>query len=84
VLRTELPSDARIVWFVRKDSCAQMMVRSAKVGRELGSKATGDKAGAVMIEFSSGANEDTYNPGAVNDALFLLLPLEPSSAAPGC
>jgi hypothetical protein len=84
VLRTEFPSDARIVWFVRKDTCAQMMVRSAKVGHELGTKTIGDAAGAALVEFSSGVNEDTYNPSSVNDALFLLLPLESASQAPGC
>lgn len=84
VLRTEFPSDGRVVWFVRKETCAQMMVRSPRVGRELGTKAIGDAAGAALIEFSSGVNEDTYNPSSVNDALFLLLPLEPESQAPGC
>lgn len=83
VLRTQLPSDVRIVWFARRDTCAQMMVRSPKLAQTLRAL-LGDKAGSVMIEFSSGANDDTYNPRSVNDALFILLPLESRSQAPGC
>jgi hypothetical protein len=84
VLRTQLPFDARVVWFARKDTCAQMMVRSAKLAQTLGPMPIGDKAGTVLVEFNSGANEDTYDPRSVNDAYFIALPLESSSQVPGC
>ena len=74
VLRTQFPSDVRIAWFVRMDTCAKMMVRSAKLARAIGT-ALEDKKGTALIEFSSGVNEDTYNPQSVNDALLMLSPL---------
>ena len=84
VLRTQFPSDDRIVWFARKSTCAQMMVRSAKLARVLGPMPIGDKTGTALVQFASGANEDTYNPRSVNDALLLLLPLESPSQAGDC
>jgi hypothetical protein len=61
-----------------------MMVTSATLAKALSSKAIGDKDGSAFVEFSSGAAENSYNPKAVNDATFLLLPLEPKNQAPGC
>lgn len=84
VLRTQFPADVKVVWFARKATCAQMMVRSAALGLALSDPAIGDKVGSVLVEFSSGVAEDSYDPSAVNDALFLLLPLESKSKAPGC
>ena len=84
VLRTQLPSDARVVWFARRGACAQMMVRSAKLAQTLGPMPIGDKDGTVVVEFNSGVNEDTYDPRSVNEAYFIALPLESSSKVPGC
>jgi hypothetical protein len=84
VLRTQLPSDARIVWFARKDTCAEMLVRSQKLAQALGEMPIGDKTGTVLIYFNSGANDDTYNPRSVNEATFFLMLLKPRSQAPGC
>jgi hypothetical protein len=84
VLRTQFPHDAKVAWFAVKSTCAQMMVTSATLAKALSSKAIGDKDGSAFVEFSSGAAENSYNPKAVNDATFLLLPLEPKNQAPGC
>ena len=84
VLRTEFPSDAKIAWFVAKRTCAQMLVTSKTVGKALGSKAIGDKAGVAFVQFNSGSNGYSYNPHAVNDALLLSFTLVPKSQAPGC
>jgi hypothetical protein len=84
VLR-ECPSDVRVVWFrAVGGSCAQMLVRSATVGRALSSKKTGDPQGVAFIEFSSGALEDSYSARSVNDALFMIYPLVSKSGAPAC
>lgn len=84
VLR-EFPSDVRVVWFrTVGGSCAQMLIRSATVGRALGTKKIGDKKGVALVEFSSGALEDSYSARSVNDALFMLYPLVTKSGAPAC
>jgi hypothetical protein len=72
VLRTLFPRDVRVVWFVRKGTCGQMMVWSATLSRALGSTPIGDRAGAAMVEFGSG-DGGSYKPRAVDDALFVLL-----------
>ena len=74
VLQTEFPPDAKIAWFVTKRTCAQMLVTSATVGKHV----------AAFIEFSSGLNDYSYNPKAVNDALLSIYPVVPRSKAPGC
>jgi hypothetical protein len=84
VLRTEFPRDARVVWFIDKGSCAQMLVRSTTLARAIGKKPIGDKHGTALIEFSSGVAEDTYNARSVNDALVGLGTLTPKSKAPAC
>ncbi len=84
VLRTQFPADVKVVWFTVKRTCAQMMVTSATLGKVLRAKPIGDSHGSALVEFSSGAAENSYSARAVNDALFLLLPLEPKSKAPGC
>jgi hypothetical protein len=84
VLRTQFPADAKVAWFAVRGTCAQMMVTSATLAKTLVSKAIGDTDGSAFVEFSSGAAEDSYDPTAVNDATFLLLPLEPKNQAPGC
>lgn len=84
VLR-EFPSDARVVWFRAVGaSCAQMLVRSAIVGRARSARKIGDPEGTALIEFSSGALEESYSARSVNDALFMIYPLVAKSGAPGC
>lgn len=84
VLHTEFPADAKIAWFVVKQTCAQMLVTSATVAKALGTKAIGDTAGAALVEFSSGINDYSYNPKAVNDALLMISSSIPKSQSPGC
>lgn len=84
VLTTNFPTDAQTLWFAVKDTCAQMVVQSNAVGRALRSPALGDSAGFVLVEFSSGVNEDHYDPGAVSSALFMLAPSGSQSDAPAC
>jgi hypothetical protein len=61
VLLSEFPVGAKIVWFKRKDTCAQMLVRSTKVTRVAHSGA--------LIEWSSGEAGDHYDARAVSDAI---------------
>jgi hypothetical protein len=84
VLNTQFPRDVRVAWFAVRPTCAQMMVTSATLAKALGSKAIGDTDGSAFVEFSSGVAEDSYDPSAVNDASFVLLPLESKKQAPGC
>jgi hypothetical protein len=85
LLLREFPPDAQTVWFRAVGaSCAQMLVRSRTLGRALGTKRIGDPQGAALIEFSSGAAADHYNPRSVNDAFLLLYALVGKTGAPGC
>lgn len=84
IVASEFPPDAHKVWFAVKDSCAQMLVQSSILGRALGSKAVGDRAGTVLIEFSSGAADTSYDAERVNDALFMLAGYTAQSSAPAC
>jgi hypothetical protein len=85
VLRTEFPTDARVVWFIsRVGNCALMLVQSSTLAHALGGKAIGDKKGTALVEFSSGVDEDTYSPRSVNDANLSLWDLTPKSGAPAC
>jgi hypothetical protein len=84
ILSTEFPRDARVLWFVVKSSCAQMLVQSATVGKALGVKVVGDPGGTALIEFSSGAADVSYSPQRVNDATFMLAGYTARSKAPAC
>jgi hypothetical protein len=77
----ELPSDAHPVAFVVKSSCAFELLRSTKLGRALAP--IGDRSGAVLVEFGSGAGGNQYDPSTVNDALFSLGATSPSNV-PAC
>jgi len=63
VLTSEFPRDARIVWFRRLDTCAQMLVGSKTLARAASPFA--------LVEFTSGLAGDTYNPQDVWDAILL-------------
>ena len=84
VLRTQFPGDVKVVWFVVKPTCGQMLVKSATLAKALDSKAIGDSDGSALIEFGGGANGNSYNPKAINYALVGLSPLEPKNQSPGC
>jgi hypothetical protein len=73
VLQSQFPPDAKVLWFATRDTCAQMMVQSNVLGRELGGNRIGDGAGTAQVEFGSG-DGNSYSAGSVNDALFQLLP----------
>ncbi|HMI99248.1 MAG TPA: hypothetical protein VK488_05390 [Gaiellaceae bacterium] len=66
MLASEFPSDAKIAWFKRLNSCAQMFVQSRTVARAV-------NAGA-LVEFSSGAAGDHYAPSNVSEAILIALP----------
>jgi hypothetical protein len=71
ILSSEFPPDAKIVWFKRKGTCAQMYVRSAKLARATHSGA--------LVEFTSGDAGTYYDARAVGDAILVGLP-EPATS----
>jgi hypothetical protein len=83
-LSQNFPSDAHTLWFVVKDTCAQMLVQSDAVGQALSAPSIGDSGGFVLVEFGSGINEDSYDSSAVSDALFMLAQDASQADAPGC
>ena len=76
VLASEFPPDAKVVWFRRLGTCAQMFVYSKTV----------DPSGDVgaLVEFSSGEAGDNYNPRDVWYALVVGLPLSGPKEGPDC
>lgn len=84
VIRSQFPSDAHVVWFATKGTCAQMYVQSPTLGRALASHSIGDPVGGVMVEFSSGRKDLSYTADAVNDALMILITPSDPSQAPEC
>jgi hypothetical protein len=86
ILSSDFPADSHRLSFVVKGggSCAQMLVQSATLGRALGSNGIGDSSGTILVEFSSGATDTSYDASSVNDALFMLAGYTGQSAAPAC
>ncbi len=76
VLSSEFPDDAKIVWFKRLDTCAQMIIRSKAVADAIDS--------AALIEFSSGAGGDQYDPQDVWSAILMPIELTASTSGFGC
>ena len=76
----EFPSDAEIVWFKVKSSCAQMVVHSGKLAAADG---TTLPSGTAMVEFSSGKAADTYDPRSVTQVLLLGI-ADPGPDGAGC
>jgi hypothetical protein len=74
ILLSEFPTVAKIVWFKRKDTCAQMLVRSRTLTRVAHTDA--------LVEWSSGEAGDHYDPRAVSEAI--LLPMTGSGKGLGC
>ena len=85
VLRTQFPSDAKVVWFRHTPKCVQMLVKSAAIGKELRGIHFHDPTGSVLVYFFSGLDEKPYSARSVNEALLkLLLGPIPSYQAPDC
>jgi hypothetical protein len=84
VLESQFPSGARIVWFLSKPACAQMLVKSTTLGKELGVKSVGDATGTAFVEFLSGATDNSYNPASVNEASLQSYPQVGPGRSPGC
>jgi hypothetical protein len=82
----EFPSDASILWFSVRDTCAQFETKSAKLGAALGAPAIGDPDGMVFVEVydvhSDGTS--TYDANSINQALVMLGNYATSADAPAC
>jgi hypothetical protein len=76
VLASEFPDDAKVVWFKRLDTCAQMIVRSKKVAAAINS--------AALVEFGSGVADDQYDPKDVWTAILVPIESMASSSGDGC
>lgn len=82
VIADELPRDAHEVWFIGRGSdCALELFTSPTLARLLGAKKMGDTQGAVLVEYSSGSADESYDPYSVNQASFLLGEVEPVASA---
>ena len=83
----EFPNDAKVDWFQAvpatklAGACAQMQVSSATLANAVNALGKGL---AGLVEFSSGAAANTYNPEAVSSAILSLQAPKPPSKAPGC
>jgi hypothetical protein len=84
VLESQFPPGAKVVWFLSKRTCAQMLVHSATLGKELGVKSVGDPTGTAFVEFLSGPTDNSYNPSSVNEASLQSFPPTRRSHSPGC
>ena len=63
VMQDALPGDAKVVAFVRKDSCAQLFVSSRTLDTNLG------RSVRVLAEFVSGEMGDSYDASSVSEAI---------------
>jgi hypothetical protein len=84
VLESQFPPGAKVVWFVSKPTCAQMLVKSATLARQLGVKSVGDRTGTALVELLSGATDTSYDPTSVNEASLQSFPLIRPSHSPNC
>jgi hypothetical protein len=84
VLEGQFPRDVKIVWFLSKPTCAQMLVKSAMLGKELAAKSVGDPTGTAFVEFLSGPTDNSYSPSSVNEASLQSFPPTSPSRSPGC
>jgi hypothetical protein len=82
----EFPSDASVLWFAVKDTCAQMEVQSATLGKVFATPAIGDPKGEVFVEvYTVQAGGDAiYDPRNLNEGLLILLSNETAADAPAC
>jgi hypothetical protein len=82
----EFPSDASVLWFAVKDTCAQMEVQSATLGNVFGTPSIGDPKGEVFVEvYTVQAGGDAiYDPRNLNEGLLILLSKETAADAGAC
>lgn len=76
------PSDAEVAWFMVKDSCAQMAVKSAALTAAVPSMSNG-----VLISFDTLQSDGngTYEQDGVNEAIVMTAgDISTPTAAPGC
>ena len=80
----ELPPDATVVWFSKKDQCAQMEVQSKTLGMVLSDSE--NKQGAALIEFQTmmADGKDAYSQTNNNDIFLNLGVYRSPQDAPGC
>lgn len=82
----EFPSDASILWFSVRDTCAQFETKSAKLGAVLSTPAIGDPEGMAFIEVYHVHSDGTsaYDANGINQALVMLGNYTTSADAPAC
>lgn len=85
-LLKEFPSDASILWFSVRDTCAQLEIKSAKLGGALSDPAIGDPDGMAFAEVYDvhGDGTSTYDANSINQALTMLGTYRTSADAPAC
>jgi hypothetical protein len=85
LLLSEFPSDAKIRWFKRLNTCVEMEIHSKALGRALSSRTIGDSAGEGYVELVTGMMPgDGYDPRGVNGAIVSLGSYMTPTAAPAC
>jgi hypothetical protein len=67
ILGSQFPTDARLVWFTVKPTCAVMLLRSDTLRRQL-SAAVGHAAGMIKVQFNSAPEANSYDASAVTVA----------------
>lgn len=82
----EFPSDALVMWFAVKDSCAQLEVKSAILGAVLSDPKIGDPDGMALVELDTVHSDGSasYDPNNINEAILLLGSETTTSDAPAC
>jgi hypothetical protein len=82
----EFPGDAAILWFMVKDTCAQMEVKSPAVGSALSDPTIGDSLGLVFIELDTVHTDGTasYDAQNVNEGLVGLGRYNTAAEGPAC
>ena len=76
----ELPSDGKVLWTATQDTCAQIGLQSAQLGKALGG--TGMLLAEVVTETAAG--DSGYDPANANELLFTLGDWPTAADAPGC
>lgn len=84
IMLREFPRDVQTRWFVIRDSCAQMAVRSQTLSDSLAPSQ--GSVGDVVITLDTVTSQGpSYEPSNVNDAILLIVGSVPTPQdAPGC
>ncbi len=82
----EFPSDASVIWFTARDSCAQLEVKSAILGAVLGDPNIGAPDGMAFVELDTEHSDGTasYDSKNINQAILLLGNYATAADAPAC